>query len=62
MHLASLTDSLDVSGIDGVIRELVASTAKLGRRARQLQSGLVHRELLLTFGGTVAILILVLIV
>ena len=62
METARFAQGLDVSGIDGAIRELVAGTIELGRRARRLQSGLVHRELLLTVGGTAAILILVLIV
>ncbi len=62
MDVARSAEDLDVSGIDGAIRALVTRTLALGGRARQLQSGLVHRELLLTAGGTAVILILVLIV
>ena len=62
MDTANAAHGLDMSGIDAAIRELVAGTVELAHRTRQLQSGLVHRELLLTVGGTVAILILVLIV
>ncbi len=62
MDVARAAEDLDVSGIDGAIRALVTRTVALGDRARQLQTGLVHRELLLTAGGTAAILILVLIV
>ena len=62
MDVARAASGLDVSGIDGAIRELVARTVALGRGARRLQSGLVHRELLLTAGGTAAILILILLV
>ena len=62
MDVARAASGLDVSGIDGAIRELVARTVALGGGARRLQSGLVHRELLLTAGGTAAILILILLI
>ena len=62
LDVADATQALDAEGIDGAIRGLVAGTRQWGLRVRQLQTGLVHRELLLTFGGTAAVLILVLIV
>lgn len=62
LDVADATQALDADGIDGVIRGLVAGTRQWGLRVRQLQTGLVHRELLLTFGGTAAVLILVLVV
>lgn len=51
----------DERGIDGLIAALVRGTRKLGGRARELQSGLVHRELLLAVAGAALILVLLLI-
>ncbi|QYJ16348.1 NAD(P)H-quinone oxidoreductase subunit 2, chloroplastic [Rubrobacter xylanophilus DSM 9941] len=41
----------DERGIDGLIFALVRGTRALGGRARELQSGLVHRELLVAVAG-----------
>lgn len=41
----------DERGIDGLILALVRGTRALGNRARTLQSGLVHKELLLAAAG-----------
>ncbi|BBL80355.1 hypothetical protein RxyAA322_22090 [Rubrobacter xylanophilus] len=41
----------DERGIDGLIFTLVRGTRALGGRARELQSGLVHRELLVAVAG-----------
>ena len=48
----------DEKGIDGLIFALVRGTRDLGRRARRLQTGLVHKELLLAVTGGVLILAL----
>ncbi len=61
-RVAQASSFVDEEGINGVIRRLVEGTRRLGATGRQLQSGLVHRELLVAFGGTAAVLILVLIV
>lgn len=37
--------------IDRAIFDLVNRTIALGTRARRLQSGLIHREMTLTFAG-----------
>jgi len=50
---ARLTDD---AGIDRLIAVLVRGTRELGGRARGLQTGLVHRELLLAAAGAVLIL------
>lgn len=50
---ARLTDD---RGIDGVIAALVRGTRGLGARARALQSGLIHKELLLAGAGAAVIL------
>ena len=46
----------DEKGIDGLIFALVRGTRNLGRRARRLQTGLVHKELLLAVSGGVLVL------
>ena len=48
----------DEKGIDGLIFALVRGTRDLGRRARRLQTGLVHKELLLAVTGGALILAL----
>lgn len=54
---ARLNDEL---GIEGVIAWLVDRTRRLGIGARRLQTGLVHRELLVACGGTAVVLVIVL--
>ncbi len=46
----------DEGGIDRLIAALVRGTRKLGGRARELQTGLVHKELLLAAAGAALIL------
>ncbi|WP_119070136.1 NADH-quinone oxidoreductase subunit L [Rubrobacter indicoceani] len=53
--LASRT--ADERGIDGLIAALVRGTRSLGARARLLQSGLVHREIVFAVVGGAAILV-----
>lgn len=54
LAVADATRVADERGIDGLIRTLVQGTRDLGGRARTLQSGLVHKELLLAaVGGAV---------
>lgn len=53
--LASRT--ADERGIDGLIAALVRGTRSLGARARLLQSGLVHKELVFAVVGGAAILV-----
>jgi NADH-quinone oxidoreductase subunit L len=47
----------DEAGIDHIIAALVRRTRDLGARARELQTGLVHRELLLAAAGAALILV-----
>ncbi len=51
LAVASAARLSDERGIDGLIFALVRSTRNLGRRARELQTGLVHRELLIAVAG-----------
>jgi len=54
LAVADASRVADERGIDGLIRALVRGTRDLGGRARTLQSGLVHKELLLAaVGGAV---------
>jgi NADH-quinone oxidoreductase subunit L len=58
--VALWTKLADERGIDGLIAALVRGTRDLGGRARELQSGLVHRELLLAVaGGALVFVVLV---
>ena len=52
---------VDERGIDGLIAALVRGTCELGGRARKLQSGLVHRELLIAVAGVALIFALLMI-
>jgi NADH-quinone oxidoreductase subunit L len=52
---------IDERWIDGLIAALVRGTRELGGRARELQSGLVHRELLIAVAGVVLIFTLLVI-
>jgi NADH-quinone oxidoreductase subunit L len=56
LWLANLSRRTDENGIDRFIGLLVNGFRRLGQNARRLQSGLVHRELLLTTGA-VALLV-----
>jgi NADH-quinone oxidoreductase subunit L len=62
VDVAVATRITDERGIDGLIDRLVNGTRRLGGEARQLQTGLVHRELLLavTGGALIAIFIVLL--
>ena len=51
LAVADATRAADERGIDGLIRALVRGTRALGDRARTVQSGLVHKELLLAALG-----------
>jgi NADH-quinone oxidoreductase subunit L len=59
--IAAATRQTDETGIDGLIAWLVARTRRLGGEARELQTGLVHRELLFAVSGAAVIMILILI-
>jgi NADH-quinone oxidoreductase subunit L len=61
LGVARLADLADERGIDGLIRGLVRTTRGLGSRARTLQSGLVHRELLLAVAGAALFFVLLLV-
>ena len=52
LAVAGASRATDERGIDGLIAALARGTRDLGGRARELQSGLVHRELLLATVGT----------
>lgn len=56
LAVAQASRLTDEKGIDGIIFALVRGTRDLGRRARRLQTGLVHKELLLAVTGGVVIL------
>ena len=58
MAVARASRLADERGIDGIIAALVRGTRDLGRRARRLQTGLVHRELLLAVCGAALLLAL----
>lgn len=58
MATARTTRMIDEAGIDELIRDLVRATRVLGGRARQLQTGLVHRQLLVAAIATVAVVVL----
>ena len=60
LAVARISRLSDEVGIEAVIDRLVSGTRWLGAHARLLQSGLVHRELLVTAGATALVLILVL--
>lgn len=51
LSVADASRATDERGIDGLIAALVRGTRDVGGRARELQSGLVHRELLLAAVG-----------
>lgn len=59
LAVAGVTRLADERGIDGLIRGLVRGTRHLGGRARGLQTGLVHKELLLAVAGSALIFALV---
>jgi NADH-quinone oxidoreductase subunit L len=52
---------VDERSIDGLIGALVRGTRELGGRARKLQSGLVHRELMIAVAGVALIFALLVI-
>ena len=58
--LAGVTRQTDERGIDRAIAGLVEETRTLGGRARRLQTGLVHRELLLAAGGAAGVVVIIL--
>ncbi|WP_347160332.1 NADH-quinone oxidoreductase subunit 5 family protein [Pontibacter chitinilyticus] len=49
---------LDDEGLEAGVSGVAASVKKLGKQARQLQSGLVHRELLWSVAGVAVLLLL----
>ncbi|MBA3472025.1 MAG: NADH-quinone oxidoreductase subunit L, partial [Rubrobacter sp.] len=60
LGLASVARLTDERGIDGLIVALVRGTRRLGNRARTLQTGLVHKELLLSaVGGALVFALLI---
>ena len=59
LRTASGSRLVDECGIDGLIAGLVDRTRQLGGQARRLQSGLVHRELLLAGAGVAVVLIII---
>jgi NADH-quinone oxidoreductase subunit L len=61
LSLARATRLADERGIDGLIAALVGGTRSLSGRARGLQSGLVHKELLLAVVGVGLIFVLLVI-
>ncbi|MGB3632763.1 MAG: proton-conducting transporter membrane subunit [Rubrobacteraceae bacterium] len=56
LAVAQASRFTDEKGIDGLIFALVRGVRDLGLRARRLQTGLVHKELLLAVAGGVLIL------
>lgn len=60
LDLAAAAHLVDAAGIDRLIADLVTSTRRLGEHARRLQTGLVHRELLVAAAGTAIVVVLLL--
>ncbi len=61
MRFGRLVRRGDEQGIDGFIYALVRNTVALGRHARRLQSGLIHRELAISSIATALILAILLV-
>lgn len=61
LAVAGAARTTDERGIDGLIFALVRGTRRLGGRARELQSGLIHKELLLAAVGGALIFVLLVI-
>lgn len=60
LTVANASRATDEKGIDRLIAALVRGTRELGGRARELQTGLVHKELLLTaVGGALVFALLI---
>ena len=60
LALANASRATDEKGIDGLIAALVRGTRDLGSRVRKLQTGLVHKELLLAaVGGALVFALLI---
>lgn len=55
---AHVTRIIDEAGIDGFIRDLVLTTRAMGVRARQLQTGFVHQEMLAAAVATILVVVL----
>lgn len=58
-RLARGTRRSDEQGIDGAIAALITGVRRFGDGARRLQTGLIHRELMFTAGGTALTLVLI---
>jgi NADH-quinone oxidoreductase subunit L len=61
LAVAGATRLSDERGIDGLIFALARGARELGGRARKLQTGLVHKELLLAVTGSALIFVLLVI-
>ena len=61
LAVASASRATDDKGIDRLIAELVRGTRELGSRARKLQTGLVHKELLLATVGVALVFALLIV-
>ncbi|MEW6635199.1 MAG: NADH-quinone oxidoreductase subunit L, partial [Actinomycetota bacterium] len=61
LAVAAAARATDERGIDGLIFSLARGTRRLGSRARELQTGLVHRELLLAASGAALMLVVLVI-
>nr|MDQ3317461.1 NADH-quinone oxidoreductase subunit L [Actinomycetota bacterium] len=60
LAVANASRATDEKGIDGLIVALVRGARRLGNRARTLQTGLVHKELLLAaVGGALVFALLI---
>jgi NADH-quinone oxidoreductase subunit L len=61
LAVASASRATDDKGIDRLIAALVRGTRELGSRARKLQTGLVHKELLLATVGVALVFALLIV-
>lgn len=61
LTIASVVRTTDERGIDGLISALVVNTRELGGRARELQSGLIHKELMLAAVGVALIFVMLMV-
>ncbi len=61
LRTARASQIFDEQGLDGLIADLVRRTRRFSILARRLQTGLVHRELLVAVAGAAVVLLLVLV-
>ncbi len=61
LALGSRSWRLDIDGIDGIVFGLARRAVAAGKRLRRLQGGLIHREMALTAGGVLVIVVILIV-